>query len=358
MTTASKTTGHEAWAGFAWTTVIVALALTAVLFGFALILDPYGTRTGPHRAPTPIMEVNQRHMYPQLARSGLFNSAVFGTSTVRLLEPLRLGAAFGGRFANLGMNGATPWEQLRMAELFLRHVPAPRTIILGLDRSWCDGDADRDSKRLTFRAFPEWLFDEDPWNDIEATFSLHALELAGRVALNRLGMIPERIRQDGYEYFLPPERRYDPARARRHILDPTEHMTDLGAPLHGPDGRPRFPALDWLDGFLQRVPTSTRTILLLPPVHVAAQATFGSAEQSAEKACKTRLGELAAKRAALLVDYRLPSMVTRQDTNYWDKLHYRLPVAEWLMGSLEDVALRGGSDDPEGRYRVLSAGHR
>ena len=72
------------------------------------------------------MDLNQRFMYPQIVRSGRFDAAVFGTSTVRLLDPQRLGAAFGGRFANLGMNAGTPWEQMQLADLFLRHVPRPR----------------------------------------------------------------------------------------------------------------------------------------------------------------------------------------------------------------------------------------
>ena len=358
LTTASTTPGRDGWARLVWTTTLVAGALATGLFGLVLALDPYGTRAGPGRAPTPIMEVNQRLMYPQLARSGLFDSAVFGTSTVRLLEPVRLAASFGGRFANLGMNGATPWEQLRMAELFLRHVPAPATIVMGLDRSWCDGEADREGKRLTFRSFPEWLFDEDPSNDVAGAFSLHALELAGRVALNRLGIMRERVRGDGYENFLPPDIRYDPVRARRHILDPTEHGTDLAPPVPASDGRLGFPAIRWLEGFLARLPPVTRTVLILPPVHVAAQAMPGTADEGVELACKARLAAVAGAHGATLVDYRLPSPITREDANYWDKLHYRLPVAEGLMGSLEAIILAGGGDDPAGRYRVLSAGPR
>jgi len=41
-------------------------------------------------------------------RSGRYDSAVVGTSTVRLLDPQRLGALFGARFANLGLNAGTP----------------------------------------------------------------------------------------------------------------------------------------------------------------------------------------------------------------------------------------------------------
>ncbi len=55
-----------------------------------------------------------------------------GTSTARLLDPQELDRAFGGRFANLAMNAATPWEQTQLARLFLTRAPA-RACCFGLD---------------------------------------------------------------------------------------------------------------------------------------------------------------------------------------------------------------------------------
>src|SRR3712207_6914903 len=64
-------------------------------------LFPYTTL---FRSPSPIMDINQRFMYPQIVRSGRFDAAVFGTSTVRLPDPRKLGRAFGARVANLGLD--------------------------------------------------------------------------------------------------------------------------------------------------------------------------------------------------------------------------------------------------------------
>ena len=149
------TVSHDprSWRAFAATLCCSALAVGAVLYGFVLLLDPYGLR-----ATRPIMDLNQRFMYPQIVRSGRFDAALFGTSTVRLLDPDRLNAVLGGRFVNLGLNSGTPWEQMQLADLFLRQVPEPKALVFGLDRNWCDADADR--KRLTFRVFPPWLYDE------------------------------------------------------------------------------------------------------------------------------------------------------------------------------------------------------
>ena len=103
------------WRGWTSAFLIAALGFVALLLGFVALLDPYGIRVRAGQAARPLMDINQRFMYPQLVRSGAFDSAVLGTSTLRLLDPAILSAGAGGRFVNLAMNAATPWEQTQMA---------------------------------------------------------------------------------------------------------------------------------------------------------------------------------------------------------------------------------------------------
>ncbi|MDB5512780.1 MAG: hypothetical protein JWR08_2263 [Enterovirga sp.] len=339
------------WLSFLGAFTIAACATVLAGFGAVVALDPFGVRTSATRAATPIMDLNQRYMYPQLVRSGIFDSAVFGSSTVRLLDPKQLDALFGGRFVNLGLNAGTPWEQRQLAELFLRVVRQPQTLVFGLDRTWCDADATEPSRRLTFRSFPPAFYDEEPLNDLPELLSLKALEIASRVLLHRLGLMPERIRGDGYENFLPPDDLYDLARARTHI-----HAGPGGTGMRpgSPDPRVGFPALAWLSDILGQVPPGTRTILVLPPIHVAAQAAADSPDDLRDTACKTEIGRIAAARRATLVDYRWSSALTREDSHYWDRLHYRQPWAERIVEDLAAVAAgRGGASE---RYRVLTLG--
>lgn len=320
--------------------LIVAVAAVAfcVLAGAVWALDPYGARAGPDRPATPIMDTNQRFMYPQIVRSGRFDSAVFGTSTVRLLDPERLGALLGGRFANLGLNAGTPWEQAQLADLFLRKVPAPRALVFGVDMTWCDPEADTPEKRLTPRPFPPWLYDDASWNDIEGAVSLQSLEIAGRVAMHRLGLAKERIRPDGYDIFLPPDAFYDLERARFHIWGDRERRPIArAAAADAAVFAPAMPALDWLDALLARVPASTTTFLVLPPLHAGSLPHPDSPAFAREAACKARLAAMAAKRATHLVDFRLSSDVTRADENYWDPLHYRVGIARRMEDALRAV---------------------
>ena len=137
------------WGAFLRWLAGAAFAFALAAFAFNVLVDPYGANPLRLRFERPLMDINQRFMYPQVIRSHAFDSAVFGTSTVRLLKPAELDAAFGGHFANFGMNAATPYEQSQAVGLFLRETPDARTIVWGLDSTWCEPDADTPAKRLT-----------------------------------------------------------------------------------------------------------------------------------------------------------------------------------------------------------------
>ncbi len=334
-----------AWRRFVLLVTGTALGLTALLYGFIAVLDPYGLRAGPGRDARPIMDLNQRFMYPQIVRSGRFDSAVFGTSTARLLDPRALDQVFGGAFANLGLNAGTPWEQAQLADLFLRTVEKPKMLILALDRTWCAPDADE--MRLTFRAFPPWLYDDNLLNDYPEILSLKSLEIAGRVFLNRLGMMPERIRGDGYEVFVPPDETYDLERARVHLgRQGTRTVSaEAGAIILSPGERAAIamPALSWLESILSRIPRETDVILTFMPVHVVAQAPAGSREAAVDEECKARTVALARTRGATVVDFRFPSEVTQDDAQYWDPLHYRIGIAARIIDALTAGHAQGRS---------------
>lgn len=346
---------RDAAAGRPWERFCLAFAAAgagaaAGVFLFVLAIDPYGLRTGPDRPPAPIVDLNQRYMYPQIVRSRRYDGAVFGTSTVRLLDPQGLGALFGARFANLGLNAGTPWEQVQLARLLLRHVPRPKVLIFGLDPPWCSPSADRD--RLTVRTFPAWLYGERPLRHAQELLSLKSVELAGRVVLNRLGLARDRMRADGYEMFVPADAEYDLARAR-------SHTTLLGSPPPPAGEGPmsdqeraalRMPALEWLEDILALVP-ETRKILLFPPVHVSVQPPPGSRVADADAECKRRIAAIARRTGSTLMDFRLRSAVTLEDSNYWDPLHYRIAVAQRLATALHEGG--GGGEPADGFYRVL-----
>lgn len=331
------------------------LAATGVVLVW--IANPYGNLRGSPLTHV-LMDDNQRFQYPAVIRSGRYDSLIIGTSTGRLLRPRQLEGAFGGRFANLALNSGTAWEQMRFVRLFREEVKHRRTLVVALDHVWCAADAD--TQRITRRGFPEWMFDRDPWNDIPNMLNTRTIEIAGRRIGHALGLVKARWPHDGYEVFVPPERDYDLARARQHIWGSSGRRPDTAdtpaVPGKGVAPAPQtahaFPALAWLDEMIDASQGWQRVVLLITPVHIAAQPAAGSPLAEREAACKVAMTDIARRHRVALVDFRLPSPITRHDENYWDGLHYRVPIADRIIDGLV-AALENRRDDPGGEYRVL-----
>ena len=113
----------DVWRRFFCLATGTAAAIIGVLFVFVTLADPWDSLPLSPPLPRAPVTASQRFAYPALARSPLFDSAVFGTSTSRLLRPSALNQSFHARFANLAMNDATPWEQTQLMRVFLRAHP-------------------------------------------------------------------------------------------------------------------------------------------------------------------------------------------------------------------------------------------
>jgi hypothetical protein len=53
-----------------------------------------------------------------------------------------------------------------------------------------------------------------------------------------------------------------------------------------------------------------------------------------------------------VIDWRIASPITTNDSNYWDGLHYRLPIAQRIARELIAATLNGTAST-EGSYRIL-----
>jgi hypothetical protein len=343
---------HEAdrWRGFATTFLGVFGGVAALMYLFVLLIDPYGIIPFSLPIERRIVSISDRFMYPQIVRSRRFDSLVIGTSTSKLLDPELLGGSFHVRFANLAMYSPTAWEEQAMLDLFIRAAGPPKVLIVGLDGVWCDQDADRN--RITFRGFPEWLYDDQPWKGFRYLLNYGTLEIAIRTVGNRLGLYAERVRRDGYDVFVPPDSEYDPVRAHDSIWRGVSRApVEPSLPLTVAErGALSFPALAWLDDGLARLPSS-RKILAWMPVHVAAQPAPGTGVAGFEEECKARVAAIGRKHGATVIDWRIPSTLTRNDANYWDRLHYRIPVATRIAGEL--VAAGAGKESVDGSYILI-----
>lgn len=320
---------------------------------FILLLDPYDMVPFSLPIERPLVSGNQRFAYPQAMRSKRFDSIIVGSSTARLINPEQLDGPFGARFANMAMNASTAWEQWTTFEYFRRQAGAPKVLIVGIDDAWCDPNAQRDRTR---HGFPEWMYDDDRWNDYANLFNSGTLELAGRLAGYHLGLYSARSRYDGFEVFTPPEGDYDLARAKRGIwvAQTDRPLPNLPPPpLSDVDRRAlKFPALEWLEAMLGELTPASRKVLAFMPVHVAIQAWPGTPNAAVEAECKARIAAIGRMHGAKVIDWRIASPITTTDSNYWDALHYRLPIARRITRELVGAVL-SGTESAEGDYKIV-----
>jgi len=179
------------------------------------------------------------------------------------------------------------------------------------------------------------------------------VEISGRRLAVAAGFKSARF-PDGYEVFTPPESAYDKAKVRNKLWGKGgPHQIESVTPYVPSDAERaswQFPALPWLDEILTRFPG--RVVLTFMPAHVSAQAVPGSAKAARDQECKLRIAEMAKRHDAVFVDFNIASKITSNDDNYWDRLHYREPIADRIVADLSE-ALTTGQDDPNGDWRGL-----
>ncbi|HWK64108.1 MAG TPA: hypothetical protein VNS34_04165 [Rhizobiaceae bacterium] len=327
------------WLPFLRWFLISFVALLALAFGFIALVNPFGNLPVSIGLSHVILDQDQRYHYPAMAASGAFDSAIFGTSSSRLLEPARLSELFGGRFANFALNDGHAWEQLQLANVYLRATPSPRTVVFALDWVWCYGDAVAEGAKRA-KTFPVWLYDDTRWNDWLYVLNTHALKASIRRLRYAAGLKARQIDGDGYGVFVPRDDQYDAVKARAYIWEGRTPSIPPSAPDYQPTQADlaawSFPALHWLEGLLTALPRETVKVLAFMPAHIAIQPAPGSPEAGRIKLCKAKIAEMARHYGAHYLDFWIRSPITVEDGNFWDPRHYRLPIAARLA---DDIGL-------------------
>lgn len=324
-----------------------------LLYALILVIDPYDSVAfSPNWQRHPVRG-DHRHWNAMLVRQPEFDSAVFGTSSAMLLKPAELDHAFGGRFVNLSMPAATPFEQLRLLELFRHYRPHVRVVVFGVDSLWCHPDGGPQfTNEVLRRAFPEWLYDTDPWNDWPP-FNKTSLKATYDQARALLGLpVPYQRWTDGYEDLTKTlHKRTDPESVRKRIYEGTREGVLWRNPQHPPV--PTYPDLERLGGALAELPSETVKILFFSPYHRFHMPEPGSEQAELWNGCKRMATGLAARIDNIVVaDFLIPSPITSDDANYIDGYHYTTAIASRVVRYLHDAVTTGNGHPSD--YRVLA----
>ncbi|ATU71686.1 hypothetical protein SXCC_01767 [Gluconacetobacter sp. SXCC-1] len=325
-----------AWRHFCACALATMLVAGCGLYLFIVTVDPWNVLPfSPPLARIPVTS-NARYTMPALARDPQFDSVVLGTSTSRLMQPALLDRALGGHFLSMAMNSASPWEQGRVLDAFLRSHPAPRTVMIGVDAAWCHERPG--SLTSPNRPWPEWMYGHPAWQGYLHMASLYALQEAANEFLWMTGHKAQRFGTDGYASFVPPDGTYDPARVQAafaHWAPPDN--------TQAPPGMAQTPpaSMRLLATMLARLPAGTLKILWFPPASATLHGMTGSIAAARLQACRLGVAALAARTPdAIALDFNHDSALTTERNNFWDPLHYRIPVAHRLVAAIA-AALHG-----------------
>lgn len=324
-----------AWRHFCRLALAVMLAVGGGLYLFIVTVDPWDVLPFSPRLPRIPVTSNARYTMPALARDPRFDSVMLGTSTSRLIQPAVMDRALGTHFLNMAMNSASPWEQARELDTFLRAHPAPRIVMIGVDAAWCHERPG--SLTSPNRPWPEWMYGHPAWTGYLHMASLYALQEAANQFLWLTGQKKQRFGTDGYTSFVPPDDRYDQLRGRvQAAFDHWSPPDNSPAPPGMADTPPATMAL--LDSMVGRMPASTIRILWFPPASAFLHGTAGSIAAARLQACRLGVERIAAHQPNVVaLDFNHDSALTENRDNFWDPLHYRMPTAQRVMTDMGAV---------------------
>jgi hypothetical protein len=314
------------------------VAANLVVYVGCYFVDPYDIYPFSLNITRQQVARHQEYFYPMLARDPAYDSIVMGTSTSRLLNPAKLNDVFGGSFVNIAMNNGAAYFQTKLLDVFTRSHDRMKTVIIGLDVVWMEPEAHYSKYHGYGGVFPEWLYDDVPWNNI-LPYSMLTLKHSLRTVLVASGLKKNKYGTNGYTVFTPPPEAYDIDKARINIYGTAEPKSwdPISPAVKIPENESeamKFPAHAMLKDCLDRLPESTLKIIFFVPYHVYYQKQPGSYDAAVIDIAKQRITTLASQyENAHVLDFMIPSEITVQDTNYWDRVHYTVEIAD-LMADL------------------------
>ncbi|HUB94706.1 MAG TPA: hypothetical protein VL993_02250 [Stellaceae bacterium] len=295
--------------------LLATVVLWLVLAAFVLAVDPYDTGRFALLPSRGVPDFGQRLSFASIGRRPGIDAAVFGNSTIQLLDPERLSRLTDDHFVSLAVPGSGPREQIAIADWFRRHHRGERlTLVFGLDSTWCTTE----TPIPIIYPFPFWLY-----SDSRIDYALGMMRYKSiEAAIRKIKMLLGRERSataDGYHD-------YDTGHAWKGLdveaVEPApERPTASGAD---------FTAPPLLRKFVDHLGPETRIVLVEVPRYAETLPRTDAASQHLE-ACKSAYRAIAAARpGSVMLDFLVDDAMTRQDENFWDSVHYRSPVARLI----------------------------
>ncbi len=350
-------TSSSDWNKFLKRLIGITISALALLYLWVYLVDAYDIFLFSADASRSPVSSKRRHFNPGIARNPSFDSFIMGTSTVMLLKPQHLNQLLDAKIANLSLPAGSPYEQLRMAALFMEYHEKLNLIILSVDDVWCSIDGadkyiDVNNKGLVEeRQLQEWRYGSSFWQQLPP-LNRRIIKDTRRQLSNILGFRSFPYDADGYADFtrqFAEEWDQDEIHKNLYGTAETKIKQSLQAAVKVTEAEIKswkFPDLIKLKNWLSSLPSSARKILLFPPHHYYGQAQAGSKNELSWNECKKRVTDMGQTVPQLtVVDFMFKSSITTNDNNYWDPMHYSVAIADKIEQTLGDIVMKQPMDD-------------
>jgi len=329
----------QAWKRFAQWAIGASVALFLAFVGGMYLIDPYDTGRSPFSGEPDLRGQKEVNATTSVGRDPKFEAAVIGNSTIALIEPARLTALTGIRFAQLAVPGTQIPEQLAIIDWFMKHHDgSAKALVIALSRdTWCASDP----TQLGNNSFPMWRFSDSRIEYLAGLISMSSAQQAAR----RVGILPSSKADsapDGYWDYEPLYAALlaDAPRRKELLFKRRNDQITLG--------EPSFPGVRVLSERLAALPADLPVVLAVPPVFTAKQPQPATPRHRAEQACRQRLIDLVSERPnTALVDWWDDRPELKKADAFIDQIHYRHPVAraveQDIAAALLGIRERAGS---------------
>ncbi|WP_141740115.1 hypothetical protein [Bosea sp. BIWAKO-01] len=316
------------WRTFNAEIIATIIITTFCLWLFVLFVDPYDTGRFALLPKRSLSAISNRMAVASLGRNPQFNGVIIGNSHVAPLSPQRLSEYTGLEFVALTLPGASVAPELSVLKWFLTHRETPpRAIIIGIDDVWC---------RTTPRYMeeppqPTWLIDESPIAYAASAFRYDGLEQAF-----------QRFWAPSKTVARPPNPRGFWDLELDFIWDKEKVLAELSKPwISSINLSGEYPSLKMLGETLKSASNHTAVALVLLPVW-ADTLPKGGQELISEESCKRAMRDfIKSRKGGILIDGRSTNVMTTDPRNFFDRTHYREPIAREIEAELALQLKRG-----------------
>lgn len=305
---------NEALAWRRWLLVLVGMtaAVTLLLLGLIVVIDPYSTGRLTFIKRLDFVTGNRLYDSAARVRDPSFNSAIIGNSHGVRISSVALDQSTGRHFVTLAIEGTWPYEHTFLMRAFERHHRAP-TFVAVLDETWCSPTPEK------AYVVPRWLHEGSNLTYLSNILS----PFSARMAWRRLLIMSGRAAGQ-------PPNGYDPRPWMPAGRDRMRHyMETMAPPTEGPDVNAPMPFFDELQRTLGSLGTDANILFVYTPVFAKQLPAPGSRAEARLNACKARANAIVRSRPrTALLDLMVYGPKVADIDNFTDITHFRGPLAQ------------------------------